>query len=102
MNALKWLQDWYIQNCDGDWEHCYGVKIGTLDNPGWYVDIDLIDTSLEGEEFNKVVLQRSADDWIYCHIVDGVFKGHGGSLNLEEIIDIFRAWYLEKCKDNEL
>lgn len=27
MDSLKWLQEWYIQNCDGDWEHCYGIEI---------------------------------------------------------------------------
>lgn len=39
MDVFQWLQEWYIQNCDGDWEHCYGIKIGTLDNPGWSIDI---------------------------------------------------------------
>lgn len=101
MNTLKWLQEWYIQNCDGDWEHCYGVKIGTLDNPGWFIDIDLIDTNLEDEEFEKIILQRSENDWIHCHIVDGVFKGYGGPLNLEEIIESFQTWCLEKSKTNE-
>ncbi|MFE2849501.1 Imm53 family immunity protein, partial [Streptomyces scopuliridis] len=32
---LDWLQNWYTQQCDGDWEHEWGVKIATLDNPGW-------------------------------------------------------------------
>ncbi|WP_143316933.1 Imm53 family immunity protein [Clostridium sp. HBUAS56017] len=54
MNMIKLLQDWYNRNCNGDWEHSYGVNIGTLDNPGWTVDIDLIGTSLENEKFNKV------------------------------------------------
>ncbi|MCJ8010986.1 immunity 53 family protein [Paenibacillus sp. KQZ6P-2] len=22
---LRWLQDWYFQNCNGDWEHSFGV-----------------------------------------------------------------------------
>jgi hypothetical protein len=96
MNALRWLQEWYIQNCDGDWEHCYGIKIGTLDNPGWFIDIDLVDTYLEDEKFEKIVLQRSENDWIHCHIVDGVFKGGGGPLNLEEIIEIFQNWCFDK------
>ncbi|OAX48412.1 hypothetical protein gpAD87_09590 [Paenibacillus sp. AD87] len=44
MNTLKWLQNWYLENCNGDWEHSYGVKIDTVDNPGWSVEIDLTDT----------------------------------------------------------
>lgn len=47
-NLLEWLQDWYLQQCDGEWEHFYGVKIETLDNPGWYIEIDLNDTTLAG------------------------------------------------------
>jgi hypothetical protein len=31
---LPWLQGWYATQCDGDWEHEYGVSIETLDNPG--------------------------------------------------------------------
>lgn len=34
-NSLLYrLQQWYHSMCDGDWEHCYGVKIETSDNPG--------------------------------------------------------------------
>jgi hypothetical protein len=33
-DLLRWLQDWHAGQCDGDWEHSYGVDIGTLDNPG--------------------------------------------------------------------
>ena len=32
-NLLKWLDDWYESNCDGDWEHSYSVKIeGNVSN----------------------------------------------------------------------
>ncbi|MFK0239099.1 Imm53 family immunity protein, partial [Streptomyces vinaceus] len=34
-----------------DWEHEWGVKIATLDNPGWTVEIDLEETDLEGREY---------------------------------------------------
>lgn len=38
--------NWYVRECDDDWEHSYGVKIDTLDNPGWTIAIDLRETSL--------------------------------------------------------
>ena len=44
---LLWLMNWYAQQCDGDWEHENGIKIGTLDNPGWYIKIMLGGTELE-------------------------------------------------------
>ena len=34
------LQRWYVSRCDGEWEHGMGVRIETLDNPGWQVVID--------------------------------------------------------------
>ncbi len=37
MNTLTWIQKWYAKHCNGDWEHFYGVKIETVDNPGWSV-----------------------------------------------------------------
>ena len=34
-DSLNWLMQWYLGECNNDWEHTYGVEIGTLDNPGW-------------------------------------------------------------------
>lgn len=92
MDMLKWIQDWYLENCDGDWEHCYGITISTLDNPGWVIDIDLVNTNLENRKFENVDIERSESDWIYCSIADKVFHGNGGSKNLEEILIVFRNW----------
>jgi hypothetical protein len=27
--------EWYTKQCNGDWEHSYGIRIDTIDNPGW-------------------------------------------------------------------
>ena len=90
MDALKWLQQWYKENCNGDWEHTYGVEIGTLDNPGWYVNIDLTDTNLEDVVFEKTSIKRSENDWIYCCVKNNVYEAACGPLNLSEIIEIFK------------
>ena len=92
MNMLEWLQNWYFQHCDGDWEHNYGIKIDTLDNPGWLVEIDLTDTDLEFEPFEKVEVEYSEQDWIHCRVQDGVFRGAGGPNNLQDILEIFYKW----------
>jgi len=87
------LQDWYEAQCDGDWEHQYGVEINTLDNPGWMVKVDLAGTNLEGASFATVdETHRSEDDWIYCEVRDGRFWGSGGTHNLLEILRLFRSW----------
>jgi hypothetical protein len=92
MNILKWIQNWYLENCDGDWEHCYGVNISTLDNPGWTIDIDLTDTNIEDKKFEVIDIERSESDWIYCNVSDNTFHGNGGPNNLEEILMIFQSW----------
>ncbi|MFB8377827.1 immunity 53 family protein [Paenibacillus taichungensis] len=92
MNTLKWLQNWYYENCNGDWEHSYGVKIDTVDNPGWSVEIDLTDTYLEDMFFDSVEEERNDKDWFYCIVWDGVFHGAGGAMNLEEILVYFKNW----------
>ncbi len=92
MDVSRWLQSWYSAQCDGDWEHQHGVKIGTLDNPGWSLDVDLVGTALEGRAFSEVKQDRSEQDWIYCALREGRFYGRGGALNLTELIEVFRAW----------
>jgi hypothetical protein len=42
--GLSILENWYSPQCNGHWEHGFGVRISTIDNPGWSADIDLHDT----------------------------------------------------------
>ncbi|WP_203237204.1 Imm53 family immunity protein [Streptomyces gilvosporeus] len=37
LDPLSSLTAWYTSQCDGGWEHEYGIRIETLDNPGWSV-----------------------------------------------------------------
>ena len=92
MNIIEWLQNYYEGCCDEDWEHTYGIKIGTLDNPGWTVDIDLADTAIEDCLFEKIRIERDDNNWMICRVENRVFKGDGGVKNLEEILTIFRDW----------
>jgi hypothetical protein len=57
--VLGRLQEWYRSRCDGDWEHSYGVKVETLDNPGWLVTVDLEDTPWEQLAAPRSTVQRS-------------------------------------------
>lgn len=93
MNSLDWLQKWYKSHCNGDWEHSNGLEIGTLDNPGWYINIDLTDTELENKPFEELKIDRNSHNWIICKVEDNMFKAFGGPLNLSEITEIFKDWY---------
>jgi hypothetical protein len=44
-NLLPRLQRWYHSQSDGTWEHASGVRIETLDNPGWSLKVDLRGTN---------------------------------------------------------
>ena len=89
---LTWLQQWYLRQCDGDWEHAFGVTIGTLDNPGWYVTVDLTETELEGRPYDGYHREAEPDNWVHCEVVDDKFRGYGGPNNLTEILERFRNW----------
>ncbi|MFD6825188.1 immunity 53 family protein [Streptomyces sp. NPDC060085] len=72
-SVLSWLQGWYAEQCDGDWEHEWGIKIDTLDNPGWTITIDLEGTSLEEREYPERTIERGLHDWIFARVVDRQF-----------------------------
>ncbi|WP_339323105.1 immunity 53 family protein [Paenibacillus sp. FSL W8-0194] len=92
MDLLKWIEEWFANNCDGDWEHSRGIRISTLDNPGWSIYINLEGTSLEEAVFQPVVIERSEIDWVHCNIQEMIFRGFGGSRNLNELLSIFKHW----------
>lgn len=89
---LDRLAEWYLTQCDGDWEHSHGPRISTLDNPGWSVSVPLVGTSLAGAPFEPVKVDRSGHDWIHCTVEDGRFEARGGPLNLEELVRLFTDW----------
>ncbi|MFE1519481.1 immunity 53 family protein [[Kitasatospora] papulosa] len=89
---LDWLQNWYTQQCDGDWEHEWGVKIATLDNPGWTIEIALEETDLEEREYVLQEVDRSTQDWIRTWTAEKTFHAACGPGNLAEALTLFRTW----------
>jgi uncharacterized protein CbrC (UPF0167 family) len=89
---LQRLQNWYSSQCNGDWEHTFGVKVETIDNPGWHLKIDVAETPLEGAIFDPVYIERSAADWVHCKVEAAAFIGHGGVSNLTELLSLFLDW----------
>ena len=97
MSTLSDLSAWFQQQCNGDWEHAYGISIQSTDNPGWWVTIDLRDTPLEHRPFVPVLRGDFASGdpqppWLHCRIKDSVFHGAGDVQQLETILEIFLAW----------
>ena len=93
MNELQRIQAWYSSQCNGDWEHTYGVRIETLDNPGWMVSIDITETVLEKKHFEPISRDSlDGTDWIDCKAVSGKFVAAGGAVNLTELLEVFLEW----------
>jgi hypothetical protein len=99
-SALARLMRWYEAQCDGDWEHGYGLRIESMDDPGWSVLIDLAETGVPPEAIAPREERRSEHDWIRCSVQPGCvfsgdqagyskFIGYGGPRNLEELIGYF-------------
>jgi len=91
--SISALQKWYAAQCNGEWEHGYGVRIDTLDNPGWLVKIELHGTKKQDTALARVALTRSQDDWISYSVEKEEFQVACGPKNLSEAIDIFVAWF---------
>ncbi|GHJ47845.1 hypothetical protein Cs7R123_51870 [Catellatospora sp. TT07R-123] len=91
-HVLDWLQRWYAGQCDEDWEHSWGVKIETLDNPGWHVEIDLAETELEDLSYPRQDVTRSKNDWVWVWTAKQKFHAACGPGNLTEALTLFRDW----------
>jgi hypothetical protein len=94
MDPLSRLQKWYHQQCDGDWEHGYGINIETLDNPGWRLLVDLTGTDLATKGFARMTHQDPNDEdrWIQVWKADAKFEGACGPDDLRTLIEIFLSW----------
>jgi len=97
MTTLSELAAWFQQQCDGEWEHAFGISIQSTDNPGWWVTIDLRGTPLAQRPFAPVVRGDFARNdprppWLHCRVKDSVFHGAGDAQELDEILRIFLDW----------
>lgn len=91
-DELSFLVNWYASHCDGDWEHGNGIRLTTLDNPGWAFKVHLEDTELAGRPFDWISIDRSDFDWVHYRCADDVFEAACGARNLPEALGLFRTF----------
>jgi hypothetical protein len=87
---IEWLQKWYLEQCDGGWEHEYGITIGTLDNPGWTLDIDLAFTHLQEVNISPTLWEDGEDNWLSYSIKERKFYGNCDPTRLNLLINVFK------------
>lgn len=93
---LCWLAEWYAAQTNGTWEHDYGVKIDTLDNPGWDLRIDVTDTELQSASL-PLEEHENGDRWmrVWKNEEERVFNAVGDATALPAMINRFRRWVTE-------
>ena len=91
--SLSALEKWFAGQCDGEWEHGYGVRIESLDNPGWRVHVGLHGTKKQNTALTRITLTRSQDDWLSYWVENEIFEAACGPGNLSEAIDAFASWF---------
>lgn len=93
-NPLSNLAAWYESYCDGDWEHAQRIKIQTIDNPGFFVEINLIGTELEKIDYAATELENGSD-WIDAYKSEDIKWVAACSPNmLNKVISLFLEWAL--------
>jgi hypothetical protein len=94
-DAISLLEKWYLAQCNGLWEHSWGIHIGTLDNPGWTLEIDLNQTKAERRTLDAVKVDRTENDWIHYWVEEKKFSARMGPANLTEAIGVFCQWFAD-------
>jgi hypothetical protein len=88
-NVIESFCSWYASQCNGRWEHGAGIKISTIDNPGWHLEVDLTGTVLQDLRLDKSFKQERDDDWLYYEVKDCKLTAAGDPMKLEEMLNIF-------------
>ncbi|MBM0256348.1 Imm53 family immunity protein [Micromonospora sp. 4G55] len=96
MSDLTFLQSWFKRNCDEDWEHEYGIRVESTDNPGWSVEVDLVDTDVEGRLLSRQKLTPDAGRWAWVWSDGDCFHGACDPLSLDVVLRQFRAFVEEQ------
>ena len=87
-SAFQLISDWFLSQCDGDWEHEFGIEIYTVSNPGWYIKIPLEETELEIIIIDIVHNIESEDDWYFIKTEENTIHAACSFNNIEKILNI--------------
>ncbi|WP_157880864.1 Imm53 family immunity protein [Streptomyces griseoruber] len=83
------MQSWYASNCDGEWEHEYGIRMVTTDNPGWHIEIDVSETDLEGVLVERARHEFSDGGWMIAWSDGTKFQAACSPLSLRDVDAFF-------------
>ena len=92
-DTLARLAAWHLSQCNGEREHAHGIKVDTLDDPGWTIDIDLAGTTLVDAPFGVHEDRYDHEvSWLRCWTEAAVFHAACGPGRLEDALRVYRSW----------
>ncbi len=98
MDILDWIQQWFKDNCDGQWEHGEVIQITTLDNPGWEIEINISNTSIANTTINWILNENDKQDWYGVKIENQKFTAAGDASKLKFLLGLFKEM-IEKIEN---
>lgn len=88
INYIKIINHWYISKCDGIWEHEYGFTLKTIDNPGWWLEIN-------GENNKNIIeikIDEDNEDWLFINANNDKFQASCSNNNLKAMLEYAIDW----------
>ncbi|MDN3492690.1 immunity 53 family protein [Winogradskyella bathintestinalis] len=99
MEILEWIQHWFKENADGEWEKGDAIQITTLDDPlGWDVEIDISNTSIANLDIKWILNENGKQDWYGVKIQNKRFRAAGDAKKLTFLLGLFREM-IEKIEN---
>jgi hypothetical protein len=92
MANLQYLINWYSAQCDEEWEHEFGIRIESLDNPGWNLEVDLGGTVGEGHLLARSRRDLDEGHWITTASDGAVFDAGCDPSSLGVAVLDFKAF----------
>ncbi|MFJ2027030.1 immunity 53 family protein [Streptomyces sp. NPDC087897] len=90
--GTRYIQSWYASNCDGEWEHEFGIRMATTDNPGWHIEIDVSETELEGVRIPRERCELPEGGWMIAWSDGTVFQAACAPGALGDVDALFEHW----------
>ncbi len=90
MEILNWIENWFLAQCDGEWEHSFSIKIESLDNPGWSLRIDVAGTEIQNLVIPYKLFEGTEGNWYGIKLENKIFEAFGDPLKLEFLLNEFK------------
>ena len=85
---IEGLMRWYIDRCDGEWEHKNGFTIESTDNPGVIIRLDLTERDPLPGQPDRVIRSEGegTSEWLDLRVRGGQLVGFASPILLPQLM----------------